>query len=85
MILIALNRVGAIDYLARQAVENPATFLTLLGKILPTQVTADVTIDSYVIRAPAPVESAAEWLATYAPKQIDGEVVTEPELVKLLP
>ena len=41
MILGALSEVGGEQYLARQANENPGPFLTLLGKILPTQVTGD--------------------------------------------
>jgi hypothetical protein len=29
---------GRVGYLKKQAVENPVAFLTLLGKVLPTQV-----------------------------------------------
>jgi hypothetical protein len=32
---------------------------------------------SYVIRAPRPVESTAEWLRIYAPKTIDAEAENE--------
>ena len=39
MITGALDQAGGQDYLARQAVENPAAFLTLVGKVLPLQVT----------------------------------------------
>lgn len=39
MILGALSDVGGQKYLARQAEENPGPFLTLLGKVLPMQVT----------------------------------------------
>ncbi|MGV0964207.1 MAG: hypothetical protein ACOYBT_09985 [Polynucleobacter sp.] len=38
MILTALDKKGGVDYLARQADENPAAFLTLVGKVLPMQV-----------------------------------------------
>ena len=42
MILTALNDAGGdgggVAYLARQAEENPAAFLALLGKVLPLQV-----------------------------------------------
>jgi hypothetical protein len=41
MILGALQDVGGAEYLARQANENPAAFLALIGKVLPTQVTGD--------------------------------------------
>ena len=35
MILEALNRVGGARYLARRAEDTPASFMALLGKILP--------------------------------------------------
>ena len=41
MILAALAQKGGADYLARQADENPAAFMTLVGKVLPLQVTGD--------------------------------------------
>jgi hypothetical protein len=33
----AFKKVGGADYLARMAEEQPAAFMTLLGKVLPTQ------------------------------------------------
>lgn len=33
----AFNTVGGADYLATMAVQQPAAFMTLLGKVLPTQ------------------------------------------------
>lgn len=39
MILQALDGVGGVAYLQEQATENPAAFLTLIGKVLPLQVT----------------------------------------------
>lgn len=41
MILGALDDAGGRDYLRRQAVENPGPFMSLLGKVLPTQVTGE--------------------------------------------
>jgi hypothetical protein len=41
MILGALDDRGGQQYLATQAILNPAPFMALLGKILPTQVTGD--------------------------------------------
>lgn len=38
MILAALDKKGGIDYLSRQADENPTAFMTLVGKVLPLQV-----------------------------------------------
>ena len=39
MILQALDQQGGAEYLYRQADENPAAFMTLVGKVLPMQVT----------------------------------------------
>lgn len=39
MILGALDDVGGQAYLARQAEENPTAFLTLIGKVLPSEIT----------------------------------------------
>jgi len=39
MILAALTGVGGIEYLMTQAGDNPAAFMTLVGKVLPLQVT----------------------------------------------
>lgn len=39
----AFDKVGGADYLARQAVENPTAFMTLLGKVLPTQIEGSLT------------------------------------------
>lgn len=41
MVLRALNKAGGTEYLARQAEENPGPFMTLVGKVLPTQITGD--------------------------------------------
>lgn len=41
MILAALDGVGGEAYLQRQAAKNPAAFLTLVGKVLPLQVTGE--------------------------------------------
>ena len=38
MIMTALEAVGGIEYLKAQAAENPKTFLLLLGRVLPMQV-----------------------------------------------
>lgn len=39
MILAALDQAGGISYLVEQAEKNPQAFLTLVGKVLPLQVT----------------------------------------------
>jgi hypothetical protein len=67
MILGALNAAGGQRYLVRQAQKNPAAFLTLVGKILPLQVTGKDggPIQHQGIDAPAP-ETREEWLARQA-------------------
>lgn len=42
MILGALDDAGGQAYLAKQAEENPAAFMTLIGKVLPLQVDANL-------------------------------------------
>ena len=39
----AFQGVGGPEYLMRQAEENPQAFMTLLGKIIPNQIQADLT------------------------------------------
>lgn len=41
MILQALDDAGGVEYLAKQAVENPGPFLALVGKVLPTTLQGD--------------------------------------------
>ena len=39
MVIQALGKAGGVDYLTTQARENPGPFLTLVGKVIPLQVT----------------------------------------------
>ena len=41
MILEALEKKGGVTYLADQADKNPKAFLSLLGRVLPLQVTGE--------------------------------------------
>ena len=41
MVLGALEAKGGQEYMERQADENPNAFMSLIAKILPTQVTGD--------------------------------------------
>lgn len=45
MILGALDGVGGVDYLKARALDTPASFLTLIGKVLPQNVNANVSFD----------------------------------------
>jgi len=50
MVLAALDAAGGIEYLVTQARENPTAFLTLVGKILPREVKADVAASPNIPR-----------------------------------
>lgn len=39
MILEALDKAGGVDYLLLQSESNPTAFLTLVGKVLPKEMT----------------------------------------------
>ena len=41
MIIAALETAGGVEYLARQAEQNPAAFMGLISKILPLQIGAE--------------------------------------------
>jgi hypothetical protein len=41
MVVGALAGVGGTEYLMRQAEENPAAFMSLVGRVLPLQVTGE--------------------------------------------
>ena len=41
MILAALDQVGGQNYLVEQATTNPKAFMSLLGRLIPTQVTGE--------------------------------------------
>jgi hypothetical protein len=69
MILAALAAKGGQKYLERQADENPTAFLTLVGKIIPLQVTGkDGGPIEHRIDTPAK-ETREEWLARQAKGQ----------------
>lgn len=42
MILDALEAAGGVDYLRLQAKENPSAFLSLVGRIVPGEVKAEI-------------------------------------------
>jgi hypothetical protein len=48
MILAALDKAGGVDYLAAQALETPAAFMSLVGKVLPLQLTGDKNNPVYI-------------------------------------
>ena len=60
MIGQALNEAGGVEYLKRQATENPAAFLTLVGKIVPKEVDSNVTLGVPSAEDRAALRAAAE-------------------------
>lgn len=45
MTLRALIKAGGVDYLERQAHENPAPFLALLGRVMPREIHTELTAE----------------------------------------
>lgn len=68
MVLEALEKLGGVKYLMQQAKDNPTAFMTLLGRVMPTQVVGDVN-HRYVALMPPPEGSTETWLKKYAPPQ----------------
>jgi hypothetical protein len=60
MIRQALEDAGGIEYLVKQANENPNAFLSLVGKLVPLQLSGEVN-HNYVMRAPAPAQNVEQW------------------------
>lgn len=67
MVLGALESKGGQTWLAKQMKDNPVAFMTLLGKIIPTQIVGDMSY-RYVARIPKPEENTDQWLKSYGPK-----------------
>lgn len=67
MVLGALDKLGGEAYLVRMAKKHPQAYMTLLGKIIPTQVVGDMSY-RFVARMPKPEGNTDEWLKSYAPK-----------------
>ena len=60
MILRSLDQVGGTKYLVRMAEEQPASYLALLGKVIPKQqqVSGTVNIEQSVL-----INDSKDWLA----------------------
>lgn len=44
MIVEALDQVGGVEYLTARALDQPAAFMSLIGKVMPVQVQADANV-----------------------------------------
>lgn len=81
MLLQSLRNIGGVEYLERQAVENPAAFMALLGKLIPSELRADVDIEATaysggIVAIPQPFKTVEEWRAAFnldaKPEKIEG-------------
>lgn len=63
MIVQALDEVGGIEYLKTQALDNPTAFMSLIAKVLPTQITGEgggaVQIETKA--TPEQLEALKQW------------------------
>ena len=59
MVLAALDRAGGESYLLAQAHDNPKAFLSLIGRIIPTQITGKDDTPLIPERAADPDRAAA--------------------------
>ena len=41
MVMAALTKTGGVDYLIKQAADNPTAFMTLIGKLVPLEHTGE--------------------------------------------
>ena len=60
---LAGDKGGMVNYLLKQAHENPIAFMGLMGKVLPLQVVADITQRVAVVTETVmtPVEWEKQW------------------------
>lgn len=63
MIITALDRAGGEEYLVQQAHDNPKAFLSLLGRIIPTQVTGPGDKELFPVQEMTIAELEARILA----------------------
>lgn len=49
MILTALNNVGGVEYLERQAIANPVAFMSLIKAVLPKDVNLGSQVDNELV------------------------------------
>ncbi len=61
---IAGDKEGMVGYLVTQAKENPTAFMTLIGKVLPLQIVADVT--QHVAEVTDEIMTPEEWAEQWA-------------------
>lgn len=68
----AFHEVGGHAYLVKQAKENPQAFITLLGKVIPLQVAAEIATTTSSIAGLSPDEIRAR--VSFVLAMANGEV-----------
>jgi hypothetical protein len=76
MVLAALAGVGGEQYLMRQADVNPTAFLTLVGKVLPLQITGDPE---------RPVAIEFTWAPAASAQAVSHETKDAPPVIDATP
>jgi hypothetical protein len=66
----AFDEVGGKDYLVRIAQEDPKAFCALIGKVIPTEISAVVETRHFVIESPAVQDTVDAWASQHAPQSI---------------
>ena len=77
MVEQALTKAGGVDYLLAQAHDNPRAFLTLVAKLMPQKIDAEVTLfagDDLVERLQQGRAAAAQLIAQNV-EDADGRAV----------
>ena len=61
--LVSFSKEGLVGYLALQARENPVAFMGLLGKLVPSQIAAEVSqsVATVTDEMMTPEEWAEQW------------------------
>src|SRR5215472_2050739 len=75
MVVGALHDVGGRAYLARQAEANPSTFLMLVGKVLPLQLTGDPEKPIAIDFSWAPTQPAATTVVEAVAERVAERVI----------
>ena len=76
MVERALHQAGGVDYLARQAEQNPVAFMGLVGRVLPLQISggdAQSSIALHLLAAQVVSQQLQTQLSGQTPPTIDGE------------
>ena len=85
MILAALDAAGGAEYLLRQAKQNPVAFMSLLGKLLPTQLTGKdggANLNAFDPRTLSDAELSAHIVSTMTDEELEARILALQEATK---